>query len=63
MSLSWLDSDVRPAVPACLILVVPRCCVLAHIQISYLGKYFEEHYECQLAMLVRSKQVPKTHLI
>ncbi|CAM4677865.1 unnamed protein product [Eretmochelys imbricata] len=38
---------------------------MAHKQIYYSDKYFDEHYEYRHVMLPRelSKQVPKTHLM
>ncbi|XP_036024468.1 cyclin-dependent kinases regulatory subunit 2-like [Onychomys torridus] len=38
---------------------------MAHKQIYYSDKYFDEHYEYQHVMLPRelSKQVPKAHLM
>ncbi|VCX37056.1 unnamed protein product [Gulo gulo] len=38
---------------------------MAHKQIYYLDKYFDEHYEYRHVMLPRElyKQVPKTHLV
>lgn len=62
------DVDVSTAAPAFRALSFHfRQCAsrMAHKQIYYSDKYFDEHYEYRHVMLPRelSKQVPKTHLM
>uniref|UniRef100_A0A9L0JR37 Cyclin-dependent kinases regulatory subunit n=1 Tax=Equus asinus TaxID=9793 RepID=A0A9L0JR37_EQUAS len=68
--LPWPDADVRPAAPLFAPRVPRRAAPrparrMAHKQIYYSDKYFDEHYEYRHVMLPRelSKQVPKTHLM
>ncbi|XP_062957515.1 cyclin-dependent kinases regulatory subunit 2 [Cynocephalus volans] len=64
-SLPWPDVEVRSALPALLPSAPLRAGRMAHKQIYYSDKYFDEHYEYRHVMLPRelSKQVPKTHLM